>query len=148
MEEAVGVLPHVSRYMQERDGDLQRQGLEATLDLPALIVAGAVRPIGVIERPVHGLHETDELGVPFGRDVLSDCLVDDGADDGFLAIVLLVDLGIDGVESQQGLDGRHLAEQDVGGEFGLAPLAVSSKYRGRKRSAPRGPVNEAAPPTS
>ena len=78
----------------------------------------------------------------------SNRLIDDGADDGLLAIVLLVDLGIDGIESQQGLDGRHLAEQDVGGEFGLAPLAVSSKYRGRKRSAPLGPVKEAAPPTS
>ena len=30
----------------------------------------------------------------------------------------------------------------------LAPLAVSSKYRGRKPAAARGPVKEAAPPTS
>jgi hypothetical protein len=30
----------------------------------------------------------------------------------------------------------------------LAPLAVSSKYRGRKPATPRGPVKEAAPPTS
>ncbi len=30
----------------------------------------------------------------------------------------------------------------------LAPLAVSSKYRARKPAAPRGPVKEAAPPTS
>lgn len=47
VEEAVGVPPHVRRDVEERYGDLQRQTLEATGDLPVLVIEGTVRTIAV-----------------------------------------------------------------------------------------------------
>ena len=79
------------------------------------------------------------------QDIMAQTRVAGSGAAGFAGNVLIGGLVGMGVDAATGATLEHYPNPV---NASLAPLAVSSKYRGRKRPAPRGPVKEAAPPVS